>query len=436
MLQPYQYCERDVGGEESIKNIVYEKSVNKNDPGEGPQFQIVQSGGKKKIVLKPGSQFSLDILNQVVKMFNDAIDEKRLTEEEEIEGTKDEKKTEEAPIGPIIMQLETNVSMVEDVFTQSPGGENKIEEHVHKEQEDTGPSQRFGRRLLSINEDEVFEEEVDDLGEQAPHTSDEETPSEMNTAAQNPAETKATNVETEKDAVFKEDQDAAVIQTDDLQREEFEQDNDIVKAETCHSNNVIDGGQPELEVNEQKSKQETMSNDRDSAIASGNEADFSNHENEEDGLEKEDGEEEEEDDFDLLDEDSLLEVLSDYNEPLMKITVFMELVDTLEEKLIVKNNKELHTSALQSLIVYIMTTEELATEEDFAIGSSSPTKAAALFASLTSRLDQLKQIHLPQVVAFDHYVGEAWKVFPIKKCPDLLVLISSNLILIFFRSLW
>ena len=114
----------------------------------------------------------------------------------------------------------------------------------------------------------------------------------------------------------------------------------------------------------------------------------------------------------------------------------MELVDTLEEKLIVKNNKELHTSALQSLIVYIMTTEELATEEDFAIGSSSPTKAAALFASLTSRLDQLKQIHLPQVVAFDHYVGEAWKVFPIKKCPDLLVLISSNLILIFFRSLW
>ena len=130
---------------------------------------------------------------------------------------------------------------------------------------------------------------------------------------------------------------------------------------------------------------------------------------------EDEGEEEEEDDFDLLDDDALSEILSDYDEPLMKVEVFMELVDTLEEKLKVKDKKGLHISALQSLVVYILTAEELATEE-FAIVSSSPTKAATLFTSLSSRLDQLKHIYLPQAVAFDQYVGEAWKVISNKSC--------------------
>ena len=137
-----------------------------------------------------------------------------------------------------------------------------------------------------------------------------------------------------------------------------------------------------------------------------------------DDEDEEEEEEEEDDDFDLLDEDALSEMLSDYDEPLMKVEVFMELVDTLEEKLKVKDNKGLHISALQSLVVYILTAEELATE-DFAIASSSPTKAASLFKSLSSRLDQLKQTYLPQAVAFDHYVGEAWKVIPDKSYPRL-----------------
>ena len=59
--------------------------------------------------MKPGTQFSLDILNQVVKLFNEAIDEKMAQEE---------KGEEEEPVGPIIMQMKTNVSMVKHIFAQ------------------------------------------------------------------------------------------------------------------------------------------------------------------------------------------------------------------------------------------------------------------------------------------------------------------------------
>ena len=170
---------------------------------------------------------------------------------------------------------------------------------------------------------------------------------------------------------------------------------------------------------ENRSQQESLAetnldkNDNEANEEENEEKDIAKEEEEED-VEEDEDDDEGEDDFDLLDEESLSEILRDYNEPVMKIEVFMELVDTLEEKLSIVNNEELHTSALQSLVVYILAADELATEDSFK-PSSSLTKAASLFASLALRLDQLKQKYLPQAVAFDHYVGEAWKVLTRRK---------------------
>ena len=176
-----------------------------------------------------------------------------------------------------------------------------------------------------------------------------------------------------------------------------------VNKEGCHDESENRSQQESLaETNLDKSDNEANEEENE-------EKDIAKEEEEED-VEEDEGE----DDFDLLDEESLSEILRDYDEPVMKIEVFMELIDALEEKLSIVNNEELHTSALQSLVVYILAADELATEDSFK-PSSSLTKAASLLASLAQRLDQLKQKYLPQAVAFDHYVGEAWKVLTTRK---------------------
>ena len=389
-----------------MKNVLQEQGGKKNDPIKGSNFQVVQSGGKKKIVLKPGSQFTLDILNQVVQMFNEVIDERRMEREltKETEDNED-MENEETPVGPIIMQMETNVSLVEDIFTQnseSEEDETEIEENLDEEDgeennyTDQSDKQRFGRRLLSISEGDMVDEEVENNEEDSSKKAEEKT-----------SEVDITIEDVKKEA--KEAQGEAV-ESKEAKNIVFHQDDDIVKAEACHLNNA--GCQSELKVTPEQEEQTKTLNDHTSGRVETEDIEKEKDEviNEEEEYEDEEEEEDEEDDFDLLDEDTLSEMLSDYDEPLMKVEVFMELVDTLEEKLKVKDNKELHISALQSLVVYILTAEELATE-DFAIASSSPTKAASLFTSLSSRLNQLKQTYLPQAVAFDHYVGEAWKEF-------------------------
>ena len=415
LFQPYQHCERGVGGVEKFKNVLQEHGAKKNDPIKGSNFQVVRSGGKKKIVLKPGSQFTLDILNQVVQMFNEVIDERRMEREltKETEDNED-MENEETPVGPIIMQMETNVSLVEDIFTQnseSEEDETEIEENLDEEDgeengyTDQSDKQRFGRRLLSISEGDMVDEEVENNEEDSSKKAEEKT-SEVDITID---DVKKEAKEAQGEAVESKE-DAAKAQNIDSKSEMFHQDDDIVKAEACHLNNA--GCQSELEVTPDQEEQTKTLNDHTSGRVETEDIEKEKDEviNEEEEYEDEEEEEDEEDDFDLLDEDTLSEMLSDYDEPLMKVEVFMELVDTLEEKLKVKDNKELHISALQSLVVYILTAEELATE-DFAIASSSPTKAASLFTSLSSRLDQLKQTYLPQAVAFDHYVGEAWKEF-------------------------
>ena len=108
LSQPYQKCGRVTN---ELENALLKQRIvgKKNQEPTTAQIQIVQSGGKKRLVMKPGTQFSLDILNQVVKLFNEAIDEKMAQEEEG---------EEEEPVGPIIMQMKTNVSMVKKIFAQ------------------------------------------------------------------------------------------------------------------------------------------------------------------------------------------------------------------------------------------------------------------------------------------------------------------------------
>merc|ERR1719234_2816892 len=116
----------------AFKKKVLRKVISKKSP----QFQIVQLGGNKKIMLKPGSQFTLEILNQVVQMFNEVIDEKRVekkvvkvTEDNEYNKVEVEKK--EPHVGPITMQMETNGSLVEDIFKQN--SRSPVEETENKD---------------------------------------------------------------------------------------------------------------------------------------------------------------------------------------------------------------------------------------------------------------------------------------------------------------
>ena len=388
--------------------LLKQRSVGKKNQAPAAQIQIVQSGGRKRLVMKPGTQFSLDILNQVVKLFNEAIDEK-IAQEEEGE--------EEEPVGPIIMQMKTNVSMVKNIFAQDGDSKKEqfetendiVNEEIEEEEEEdedeeeeeydidedeevtdedvedfdkhkeesypTNPSQRFGRRLLSIDEDDLSE------SEEVLSSLEIEDDSQPEGGGQDLAD----EHEVEADEQVKEFRSCQV------------------NKEGCHDESENRSQQESLaETNLDKSDNEANEEENE-------EKDIAKEEEEED-VEEDEGE----DDFDLLDEESLSEVLRDYDEPVMKIEVFMELVDTLEEKLSIVNNEELHTSALQSLVVYILAADELATEDSFK-PSSSLTKAASLLASLAQRLDQLKQKYLPQAVAFDHYVGEAWKVLTTRK---------------------
>merc|ERR1719234_445614 len=114
----------------AFKKKVLRKVISKKSP----QFQIVQLGGNKKIMLKPGSQFTLEILNQVVQMFNEVIDEKRV-EKKVLKVMEDNNEVEvekrDPHVGPITMQMETNISLVEDIFKQN--SESQEEETDNKD---------------------------------------------------------------------------------------------------------------------------------------------------------------------------------------------------------------------------------------------------------------------------------------------------------------
>lgn len=112
------------------------------------------------------------------------------------------------------------------------------------------------------------------------------------------------------------------------------------------------------------------------------------------------------DDFDLLDEESLTSMLNDYEEMSEKLQVIKDLIDTLETKIASKNDEELQTSAIQSLIVYLYAMEDLKLK---VANASSNDKEN--FNNLNIRLNNLKETHLKQVTHLETFVEKAWSIF-------------------------
>merc|ERR1711974_409239 len=121
-------------------------------------------------------------------MGNEVIVDKRV-EKEVVEATEDMESSVEnrkPPVGPIMMQMETNVSLVEDIFTQNSESQEEEAEETEidnldkmdgEENDNTDQSKKqiFGRRLLSISEVDMVEEEVENNEEDSSETVKEQT---------------------------------------------------------------------------------------------------------------------------------------------------------------------------------------------------------------------------------------------------------------------
>jgi len=112
------------------------------------------------------------------------------------------------------------------------------------------------------------------------------------------------------------------------------------------------------------------------------------------------------DDFDLLDEESLTSMLADYDDISEKLKVIEELIDTLEAKIVTKDDKELQTSAVQSLIVYLYAMEDLKPKVE-----NASSKDKENFKNLNVRLNTLKETQLRLVTHFETFVEKAWSLF-------------------------
>ena len=340
-------------------------------------FVVKGDISQPKVVLKNGVKLTTDIFNDVIKTLkeiklkedqtnksvqdadddddNNDDDEDDDEDDDDDDDQDDEDDTTEDNISGITKNMKTNSTAIHEVFEQS----SVPDEYASKP---------IGRRLLSIEEDE---EDAND--------EDEEYSKWM--AKQEESATKRDVVKME------------------IEREKDEMD---------HWKDDSDPSCPDSSCN--LSTEEPMIIQKDGLKGSEeehfelseDEVGDESGDKEEEESEEDDEETVDEDDFELLDEDGLTEVLKDYEDPLLKVAVFNELVDTLEKKIELKNNQDLHNSALQSLIVYIFAAEELFSE----MPEDAPEEANKDLAALWNRLAELKAKHLPQAVAFDNYVGE------------------------------
>ena len=163
----------------------------------------------------------------------------------------------------------------------------------------------------------------------------------------------------------------------------------------------------------------------------------------EDDIDDEEEENEEEDfidDSDLLDEDSLTSLLETAADLPGKLALFADQVTGLEGRIL---EEDVHQSAVQSLIVYMLALEEIeadileisagAEEENTKekneklgikneVTENEPNKQAVnkSLTELQERLAQLKTVHLPDLAGFERFVREAWKVFMELTHPDTL----------------
>ena len=346
-----------------------------------------------KVVLRNGVKLTTDIFNDVIKTLkeiklkdqtnesvqdadddDDGNNDDDEDDDDDDDDQDDEDDTTEDHRSEITKNMKTNSTTIHEVFDQSSVP-------------DEYSSKPIGRRLLSIEEDE---EDAND--------EDEEYSKWM--AKQEDGATKKDRVKME-------------IEREKDQMNQWKDENDpSCPDSSCNLSNeepniIQKGGLRGSEEEHLHLSEDEVGDESE---------DKEGEESEEDYEETDD-----EDDFELLDEDGLTEVLKDYEDPLLKVAVFNELVDTLEEKIEVRNNLDLHNSALQSLIVYIFAAEELFSE----MPEDAPVEANKDLAALWNRLAELKAKHLPQAVAFDNFVGEV-RVFHLI-CPSGYLLILLGL---------
>ena len=131
-----------------------------------------------------------------------------------------------------------------------------------------------------------------------------------------------------------------------------------------------------------------------------------NYDDEEDMDEEETDEYETTDDFDLLDEESLTSLLDDYDEISEKLIVLQDLIVTLETKIENKDDEELRTSAIQSLIVYLYAMQDMEPSV-----KNSSFQVRQNFKNLNARLKILKGTHLRLVTHLESFVAKSWDLF-------------------------
>ena len=360
-----------------IRKISNSEQKNKIEAIE-PNFYLMQGKDSvmPKVVLKEGVKFSIEILNEVVKMLSTINTPEYDYEDEDEDFYEDYEEDEEEELadvamGPVTIKMETNSTLVNEVFKSS-------------ELSDDFSSKSPGRKLLSFEEEgddveieiDIFTKEIDELEKE--HNAPENINEDENILDES---NKEKNTHTEHETM-------------DLKEPDEKVASDPISNEPCTDYNlsVLDqdvAGEAKEDDKNFNDNEDVEETEDEYGEADGNEEE----EEDEDYMEEED----DEDDLDLLDDEQLSRILKLYPDTLKKISRLSELVDIVEDKLdTAPASSSLHTSGVQTLVVYIFAAEDLA--EAVAEESEQSEESEALTA-LFSRLVALRNRYLSQVRA-------------------------------------
>ena len=205
----------------------------------------------------------------------------------------------------------------------------------------------------------------------------------------------------------------------------------LLSLDQCDSENCPDPEKDEAD-GDLKETIEAEIDDEDSEDEEINEHDeeIEDEEIDEDDEEREDGENEDEEsedeeigDEDLLDAESLAKLLAnkDLSE---KIAAMNDVLDDLESKLklnLQEIDEDLYVSAIQSLIVYIYSVEEMQEVPR----SKQSSEDVTLLQQLSDRMKAMKKTYLSQVTNFEMFFSKSWELF-IEIIEDKIFLDRSN----------
>ena len=205
----------------------------------------------------------------------------------------------------------------------------------------------------------------------------------------------------------------------------------LLSLDQCDSENCPDPEKDEAD-GDLKETNEAEIDDEDSEDEEINEHDEESEDEEidEDDEEREDGENEDEEsedeeigDEDLLDAESLAKLLAnkDLSE---KIAAMNDVLDDLESKLklnLQEIDEDLYVSAIQSLIVYIYSVEEMQEVPR----SKQSSEDVTLLQQLSDRMKAMKKTYLSQVTNFELFFSKSWELF-IEIIEDKIFLDRSN----------